>query len=61
MCLGEIFNFQSGNAILLPKVATSDSRIELNLPQAQNSLVERLSLKLADTITFWLGDSILFA
>jgi len=60
-CTGEIFNFQSENAILLGKVPTSDSRIELYLAQARNFLVERLSSKLADIICFRPEDSILFA
>jgi len=48
-------------AILLEKVASSGLRIEFHRAEDWNFLVERLSSKLADTITFRLEGSIQFA
>ena len=48
-------------ATLLEKVASSGRTIEFHPTEDWNFLVERLSSKLADTITFQLEDSIQFA
>jgi len=47
--------------IILRKVSFSRATIEFHLAEDWNFLVERLGLKLADTITFRLEISILFA
>jgi len=61
ICLREVLNFQSENAILLEEDSTSGRRIEIYLAEARNFPVGRLSSTVAESIIFRAEDSILSA
>jgi len=61
ICLREVLNFQSENAILLEEDSTSGRRIEIYLAEACNCAVRRLSSTVAESIIFQAEDSILSA
>jgi len=61
ICLREVLNFQSGNAILLEEDSTSGRKMEIYLAEVRNLPVGRLSSMVAESIIFRAKDSILSA